>query len=79
MANIKFEIIKEMGALTDNNSVWQKCVRLISWNGAEQKIDVRAWNTETNLPAKGITLNNEEARRLYEILGDYFAGKGDAQ
>lgn len=73
MANIKFEVHKELGVLTDNGSVWQKLVRLVSWNQAQPKVDVRAWNTETNMPAKGITLNDEEARRLYEILKDYFA------
>ena len=76
MSNIKFEINKDLGALTAN-SVWNKYVRLVSWNGAEPKIDVRVWNTETDLPAKGIALNDEEARRLYEILNDYFAEKGE--
>ena len=76
MANIKFEVRGDLGTLTDFPT-WNKYVRLVSWNGAEPKIDVRVWNTETDLPAKGIALNDEEARRLYEILNDYFAEKGE--
>lgn len=74
MANIKFEVRGDLGALTDFQT-WNKRVRLVSWNGGMKKIDVRTWNDETDQPAKGIALSDEEARRLYEILGEYFADK----
>ena len=74
MANIKYEIHRDLGALSDWQ-VWKKHVRVVSWNGAAPKIDIRTWNTETNQPAKGIALSDDEARRLYEILRDYFAEK----
>ena len=77
MANIKFEIKAELGALTEFPT-WNKHVRVVSWAGGQAKIDIRNWNDETDTPAKGIALSDKEARRLYEILGEYFAKKEDA-
>lgn len=79
MANIKYEVRRELGVLTDNNTTWQKLVRLVSWNQAQPKIDVRVWNTETGLPAKGIALSDEEARLLYQILEKYFKEREGSQ
>jgi hypothetical protein len=43
MAEIKYEIIKEIGVLSESPKGWTKEVNLVSWNGAEPKYDLRDW------------------------------------
>ena len=42
---------------------------MISWNGAAEKYDIRDWAPEHGKMGKGITLSQEEAEALYELLG----------
>ena len=42
---------------------------MISWNGAAEKYDIRDWEKENKKMGKGITLSQEEAEALYELLG----------
>lgn len=37
MADIKFEIEKELGIITESSKGWKKELNLISWNGKEAK------------------------------------------
>lgn len=41
MADIKYDIIKEIGVLSENTKGWRKEINLISWNGAAPKYDIR--------------------------------------
>ena len=43
MADIKYDIIKEIGVLSENAKGWQKELNLISWNGGAAKYDIRDW------------------------------------
>ena len=58
-----------------NRNTFRKCQRLekelnmISWNGAAEKYDIRDWAPEHEKMGKGITLSQEEAEALYELLG----------
>ena len=40
-ATISFEIIKQLGVLSENEKGWKKEINLISWNGNEPKHDIR--------------------------------------
>ena len=42
---------------------------MISWNGAAEKYDIRDGAPEHEKMGKGITLSQEEAEALYELLG----------
>lgn len=68
MADIKYEIIKEIGILSENSKGWRKELNLISWNGAAPKYDLRDWAPEHEKMGKGTTLNVEEVQELYKIL-----------
>lgn len=46
MADIKFEIIEHIGAISENKSGWKKELNLVSWNGANPKYDIRDWSPE---------------------------------
>ena len=69
MADIKYEIIEEFGVLSESAKGWKKELNLISWNGAEPKYDLRDWAPNHEKMGKGVTLNEEEVKTLYKILG----------
>lgn len=69
MADIKYEIVEELGVLSESAKGWKKELNLISWNGAEPKYDLRDWAPNHEKMGKGVTLNEEEVKTLYKILG----------
>ncbi|SHJ80635.1 hypothetical protein SAMN02745136_00930 [Anaerocolumna jejuensis DSM 15929] len=68
MADIKYEIIKEIGVLSENAKGWRKELNLISWNDAAPKYDIRDWAPGHEKLGKGVTLTKEEVEMLKEIL-----------
>ena len=70
MADIKYDILKELGVLSENAKGWRKEVNLISWNGGIPKSDIRDWAPEHEKMGKGTTLSEEEIKKLKEILGE---------
>ena len=65
----KYEIINSIGVLSENNS-WKKELNRISWNGIEPKYDIRDWSDNHEKMGKGITLNEDELRKLKEIIDE---------
>jgi Uncharacterized protein conserved in bacteria len=68
MAEIKYEIIKSKGILSESTKGWKKELNLISWNDRDPKYDLRDWDQEHEKMGKGITLSEEELVKLKEIL-----------
>ena len=68
MSDFKFEIIQEMGILSESRSGWTRELNLVSWNGAEAKYDIRDWSPEHEKMGKGISLNSVEIEKLKRIL-----------
>lgn len=68
MADIKFEITEELGALSDSEKGWNKELNLVSWNGASPKYDLRDWSPNHEKMGKGITLTADEVQELYKLL-----------
>jgi len=68
MANIKFEILKNIGVLSESSSGWTKELNLISWNNREPKYDIRDWDPEHEKMGKGVTLTEDELKKLKELL-----------
>jgi hypothetical protein len=68
MAELKYEIVEELGVLSENAKGWQKEVNLVSWNDREAKYDIREWDPEHERMTKGITLSKEEIKMLKVIL-----------
>lgn len=64
-----YDIKKQLGVISkDKKGIFQTEVNLISFRGAEPKVDIRKWNRETDQMLKGITLTKEEALKLADIL-----------
>lgn len=68
MAELKYEIVEELGVLSENAKGWQKEVNLVSWNDREAKYDIREWDPDHEKMTKGITLTKEEMKMLKVIL-----------
>ncbi|WP_193224412.1 YdbC family protein [Bacillus sp. B1-b2] len=70
MAEIKFEIIENIAVLSESPKGWKKELNLISWNGREPKYDIREWSPEHEKMGKGVTLSDEEVKKLKEALNN---------
>jgi hypothetical protein len=68
MADIKYEILKNIGVLSKAGSGWTKELNLISWNDREPKYDLRDWSADHEKMGKGVTLSREELVALKELL-----------
>ena len=68
MADFKYEIVEQLGVLSESAKGWTKELNLISWNGGAPKYDIRDWAPEHEKMGKGVTLSEEEAKKLIELL-----------
>ncbi len=68
MADFKYEIIEELGILSENAKGWRKELNRISWNGGAPKYDIRDWSPEHEKMGKGVTLTEEELAALKDLL-----------
>lgn len=68
MADIKYEIVKEIAVLSEGAKGWTKELNLISWNEREPKYDIREWSPGHEKMGKGVTLTMEEVRKLRDAL-----------
>jgi hypothetical protein len=69
MSEIKYEIIKKLGAISKSEKGWAKELNLISWNDREPKYDIRDWSPDGSQMGKGVTLSKEELAALKSLLG----------
>ena len=70
MSEIKFEIVKEIGVLSETSKGWKTELNLVSWNDREPKYDLRTWSENHEKIGKGITLSKDEIGKLKELLED---------
>ena len=68
MDEIQFDIVKHCGVIAYGKGGWKKELNLVSWSGRAPKFDVRDWAPDHTKMGKGITLTNEEAAKLAELL-----------
>lgn len=68
MAEIKYEITKHIGVLSENSRGWTKELNMISWNERDPKYDLREWNPDHTRMGKGITLTEEDVENLRKLL-----------
>ena len=68
-----YEITEEVGIIGDPAEC-HKEVNKISWNEGEPKLDIRVWSPNSEKMSKGISLDEDEAKQLYEILKGHYDG-----
>ncbi|MBC2148330.1 YdbC family protein [Listeria booriae] len=67
MSSIEYEIVEHIGVLSENAKGWRKEMNLISWNGRAPKYDIRDWSPGNEKMSKGITLTEEEFKKIAEL------------
>lgn len=72
MSEIKCTTIEKIGIIRQGVNGWNKELRLVSWNDADPKYDIRDWSPDDEKMGKGITLTEEEARNLLGLLEKHF-------
>ena len=75
MANneIVFNVVEKIGEINKYPTGWVKEVNLISWNNGPAKVDIRDWDPDHMHMSKGVTLHDDEAKRLLALLKDHFS------
>ncbi len=69
---VDYHVEKELAELSSSGST-RKRLTLTSWGGRPAKLDLRTWRTVQGdeIPAKGLTLTDEEAQALEAALAEY--------
>lgn len=70
MAEIKYEITKNIGVISESNKGWFRELNLVSWNEREPKYDLRDWSPEHDKMGKGITMTRDELVSLKKLLNE---------
>ncbi len=60
--------VEEHIATIGKRGEWTLELNRVSYNGNEAKLDIRAWNEDHSKMGKGITLTDDEAKKLKETL-----------
>lgn len=68
MAEFRYEIMEELGVISENRSGWTRELNLVSWNGGEPKYDLRDWAPEHEKMGKGISMTKDEVFELLQLL-----------
>lgn len=68
MTEFKYEIVKELGVISEGARGWTKELNLISWNDKPPKYDIRDWAPDHEKMGKGVSLTEEEMESLIELF-----------
>jgi hypothetical protein len=71
MDDIDYEIVMQIGLLSQSASGWTKEVNLISWNGRAPKYDIRDWAPGHQKMGRGVTLSREEMLALRDLRNSW--------
>ena len=72
---IEFKIVEHIAVLEQHESGWSRELNVVSWNGGEPKLDIREWSPDHERMTRGITLNEENGRKLSDALNKRYASR----
>ncbi len=70
MAEFKYEVVKELGVISEGARGWNKELNLVSWNDNPPKYDIRDWAPDHSRMGKGVSLTEEEMLKLVELFNE---------
>ncbi len=73
---IKFEIVKSIGTLNTYPTGWSKEFNIVKWNDRSEKYDIRDWAPGHERMSRGVTMREDEVRKLMELCAGIFAADG---
>ena len=71
MDDIDYQIVMQLGVLSQSRTGWTKEVNLVSWNSREPKYDIRDWSPGHEKLGRGVTLSREEMLALRDLLNSW--------
>jgi hypothetical protein len=71
MDELNYEIVMQIGIISQSGSGWTKELNLVSWNGRDPKYDIRDWSPDHEKMGKGVTLSREELLGLRDLLNQW--------
>ncbi|MCR5765492.1 MAG: YdbC family protein [Treponema sp.] len=66
--DFSFQIVKNLGTLSESKSGWKTELNLVSWGGRPAKYDLRSWSPDHQKMGKGSTFSKEEIEALKNLL-----------
>lgn len=66
--DFSYEIVSELGVISEGNGSWKKELNRVSWSGKDAKYDIRDWSQGHEKMGKGVTLTEAELRKLKELI-----------
>ena len=66
--SVNHELVESIGVISEKKSGWTREINLVSWNGMDAKYDIRDWSPDHDKMSRGITLTEEELRKLVELV-----------
>lgn len=78
MRSFEFEVTQSIGVLSSADNGYTKELNLVSWDGRKPRIDIRGWKNgeDSKKPLKGLSMSDEESRRLYLLLKSMYESEG---
>lgn len=67
---VTFEIGEHFGVISTSVNGWQRELNMVSWNGGNEKFDLRDWDKEHKSMSRGITMTKEEIKTLEKVIKD---------
>lgn len=67
-SEITFDIIEEIGIISTQETGWTRELNLVKWNGGIEKYDIREWDPYHERMSRGITLKEDEMRRILDLM-----------
>ena len=71
MSDITYEIVMQLGIISQSGSGWTKELNLIRWNDRPEKYDIRDWSADHSQMGRGVTLSREELLALRDLLNSW--------
>ena len=70
--SVSWEIKEHLAVLKEGSNGWKKELNIVSWNDGPARFDIRDWSEDHHHMAKGVTMNMDEGRKVYEAMTKYF-------
>ena len=66
--DFSFQITEKVGEISVSKTGWTLELNKVSWGGRSAKFDLRSWSPDHQKMGKGVTLTDEEIKKLGEII-----------
>lgn len=73
--SIKFEIVEHIGVLNTYPTGWNKELNVVKWNDRTEKYDVRDWSPGHDRMSKGVTMFEDELKKLVDFCSAIFGSE----